>query len=69
MTERKPAKKASKPKGAGIEELKFMVDSAWERRAMLTPEEQEGPTPRAVERRSEGAAAGEGRVDEPDGKG
>jgi len=69
MTERKPAKKASKPKGAGIEELKFMVDSAWERRAMLTPEELEGSTRPTVERVIEGLESGEFRVAEPDGKG
>ena len=69
MTERKPAKKASKPKGAGTEELKFMVDSAWERRAMLTPEELEGSTRPTVERVIEGLESGEFRVAEPNGKG
>ena len=69
MTERKPVKKASKPKGAGTEELKFMVDSAWERRAMLTPEELEGSTRPTVERVIDGLESGEFRVAEPDGKG
>jgi 2,3,4,5-tetrahydropyridine-2-carboxylate N-succinyltransferase len=69
MTERKPAKKASRPKGAGTEELKFMIDSAWERRTMLTPEELEGSTRPTVERVIEGLESGEFRVAEPDGKG
>ena len=75
MTERKTAKKAAKPKanpkprGAGAEELKFMVDSAWERRTMLTPEELEGSTQPTVERVIAGLETGEFRVAEPDGKG
>src|SRR3546814_13124490 len=32
------------------DELKFMVDSAWERRTTLTPEEMEGSTRPVVER-------------------
>src|SRR3954470_6644427 len=75
MTERKTAKKAAKPKanpkprGAGAEELKFMVDSAWERRTMLTPEELEGSTRPTVERVVAGLETGEFRVAEPDGQG
>ena len=69
MTERKSAKKTSKAKGPGAEELKFMIDSAWERRAMLTPEEMEGSTRPTVERVVEGLESGEFRVAEPDGKG
>jgi 2,3,4,5-tetrahydropyridine-2-carboxylate N-succinyltransferase len=75
MTERKTAKKTGKPKsspkprGAGAEELKFMVDSAWERRTMLTPEELEGSTQPTVERVIAGLESGEFRVAEPDGKG
>ena len=75
MTERKTAKKTGKPKsspkprGAGAEELKFMVDSAWERRTMLTPEELEGSTQPTVERVVAGLESGEFRVAEPDGKG
>jgi len=75
MTERKTAKKTAKPKstpkprGAGAEELKFMVDSAWERRTMLTPEELEGSTQPTVERVIAGLESGEFRVAEPDGKG
>ena len=75
MTERKTAKKTAKtkstpkPRGAGAEELKFMVDSAWERRTMLTPEELEGSTQPTVERVIAGLESGEFRVAEPDGKG
>ena len=71
MTERKATKKTVKPKprGAGTEELKFMVDSAWERRTMLTPEEMEGSTRPTVERVVDGLESGEFRVAEPDGKG
>ena len=75
MTERKAAKKAAKPRpapkprGAGAEELKFMIDSAWERRTMLTPEELEGSTQPTVERVVAGLESGEFRVAEPDGKG
>jgi 2,3,4,5-tetrahydropyridine-2,6-dicarboxylate N-succinyltransferase len=72
MTERKPAKKAAarpKPKGPGVDELRFMIDSAWERRTMLTPEELEGSTQPTVERVIDGMEAGEFRVAEPDGRG
>lgn len=65
---RKTAKKKVPP-GPGIDELKFMIDSAWERRTMLTPEELEGSTAPAVERVIEGLESGEFRVAEPDGKG
>ena len=71
---KKPAKKkvAAKkavPAGPGVEELKFTIDSAWERRAMLTPEEIEGSTRPAVDRAIEGLEKGRLRVAEPDGKG
>jgi len=76
---KKPAKKAAKkavrrkapatPQGPGIEELRFMVDSAWERRTMLTIDEIEGSTRPIVERVVEGLEKGEFRVAEPDGKG
>jgi 2,3,4,5-tetrahydropyridine-2-carboxylate N-succinyltransferase len=73
MTERKPAKKVAKakpkPKGAAADELRFMIDSAWERRAMLTPEELEGSTAPTVERVITGLETGEFRVAEPDGEG
>jgi 2,3,4,5-tetrahydropyridine-2-carboxylate N-succinyltransferase len=73
MTQKKPARKVAKkkaaPKGPGIEELRFMVDSAFERRAMLTPDEIDGSTRPTVERVIEGLEKGELRVAEPDGKG
>lgn len=69
-----PAKKKSVakkivPTGPGVEELKFTIDSAWERRAMLTPDEIEGSTKPTVERVLDGLERGEFRVAEPDGKG
>ncbi len=66
---KKPAKARSKPKTTGVDELKFMIDSAWERRTMLTPEELEGSTAPAVERVISGLESGEFRVAEPDGNG
>jgi 2,3,4,5-tetrahydropyridine-2,6-dicarboxylate N-succinyltransferase len=63
----KAKKDASKP--SANEELRFMVDSAWERRTMLTPEEMEGSTRPVVERVIEGLESGEFRVAEPDGHG
>ena len=68
-TTKKTAKKKAAPKPPGADELKFMIDSAWERRTMLTPEEMEGSTRPAVERVVEGLESGEFRVAEPDGKG
>ncbi len=75
-TKKKPADKAArtaakKPahKSSAHDELKFMVESAWERRTMLTPEEMEGSTRPAVEKVVEGLESGEFRVAEPDGKG
>jgi 2,3,4,5-tetrahydropyridine-2-carboxylate N-succinyltransferase len=50
-------------------ELKFVIDSAWERRAMLTPDEIEGSTRPLVERAIDGLESGEFRVAEPDGSG
>ena len=71
---KKPAKKKVAAKkavaaGPGVEELKFTIDSAWERRAMLTPDEIEGSTKPTVERVLDGLERGEFRVAEPDGKG
>jgi 2,3,4,5-tetrahydropyridine-2-carboxylate N-succinyltransferase len=66
---KKTTKKKAPPKGPGIDELKFMVDSAWERRTMLTIDEIEGSTRPSVERVIEGLEKGEFRVAEPDGKG
>ncbi len=67
MTARK--KPTGKDKGPAVDELKFMIDSAFERRGMLTPEEIEGSTRPTVERVIGGLESGEFRVAEPDGKG
>jgi 2,3,4,5-tetrahydropyridine-2-carboxylate N-succinyltransferase len=73
MTGSKPAKKVAKakpkPKAAVADELRFVIDSAWERRTMLTPEELEGSTAPTVERVITGLETGEFRVAEPDGEG
>ncbi len=75
MTPTKIAKKTTgrtartKPATTGIDELRFMIESAWERRTMLTPEEMEGSTRPTVERVIDGLESGEFRVAEPDGKG
>jgi 2,3,4,5-tetrahydropyridine-2-carboxylate N-succinyltransferase len=73
MIERKSAGKTTKSrpkaKSTGVEELRFMVESAWERRTMLTPEELEGSTAPTVEHVIAGLESGEFRVAEPDGKG
>jgi 2,3,4,5-tetrahydropyridine-2-carboxylate N-succinyltransferase len=66
---RKVAKKQAAPTGPGIEELKFMIDSAFERRATLTIDEIDGSTRPMVERVIAGLESGEFRVAEPDGKG
>jgi 2,3,4,5-tetrahydropyridine-2-carboxylate N-succinyltransferase len=81
MTERKTRKPAKVAKTArrrtvakpspehAIDELRFTIDSAWERRTMLTLDEVEGSTRPAVERVIDGLEGGEFRVAEPDGKG
>ncbi len=74
MSQRKVAAKKTtttrkKPEGPGIEELKFHIESAWERRAALTPQEIDWATRPSVERVIEGLETGEFRVAEPDGKG
>ena len=68
-TARKKAAPKSTPQGPGIDELKFMIDSAFERRAMLTLDEIEGSTRPTVERVIEGLEKGDFRVAEPDGQG
>jgi 2,3,4,5-tetrahydropyridine-2-carboxylate N-succinyltransferase len=68
-TTSKTTSKKKAQKGPGIDELKFMVDSAWERRTMLTPDELEGSTRPTVERVIDGIETAEFRVAEPDGKG
>ncbi len=74
MSPRKVAAKKTtttrkKSEGPGIEELKFHIESAWERRAALTPQEIDWATRPSVERVIEGLETGEFRVAEPDGKG
>ena len=66
---KKAAKKKAAPKSPGADELKFMIESAWERRTMLTPDEIDGSTRPTVERVIDGLESGEFRVAEPDGKG
>jgi hypothetical protein len=51
--------------GPGIEELKFMIESAFERRAMLSLDEIDGSTRPTVERVIAGLEKGEFRVAEP----
>ena len=64
-----PAKARAAARAAEIETLRFEIESAWERRAALTPEEIEGATKPAVDRVIEGLEKGDLRVAEPDGKG
>ena len=52
-----------------VEELKSTIESAFERRAELTPAEIEGSTRDAVERAISGLESGALRVAEPDGQG
>ena len=66
---KKTTTRSKKPEGPGIEELKFHIESAWERRAALTPQEIDWATRPSVERVVEGLETGEFRVAEPDGKG
>ena len=68
-TPKKTAAKKPVQKGSAIDELKFVIDSAWERRTMLTIDEIDGSTRPTVERVIEGLEKGEFRVAEPDGKG
>ena len=66
-TRKKVAK--AQPQGPNVDELKFHIESAWERRTMLTPEEIEWATRPSVQRVVEGLETGEFRVAEPDGQG
>ncbi|MDV3254189.1 MAG: 2,3,4,5-tetrahydropyridine-2,6-dicarboxylate N-succinyltransferase [Lysobacter sp.] len=67
-TRKTPARKATAPMSPA-DELKVVINSAFERRTMLTPEEMEGSTRPTVERVIEGIENGEFRVAEPDGNG
>ncbi|WP_434025971.1 2,3,4,5-tetrahydropyridine-2,6-dicarboxylate N-succinyltransferase [[Pseudomonas] boreopolis] len=58
-----------KPPAPGVAELKFGIESAFERRAMLTIDEIEGSTKTMVNRVIDGLESGEFRVAEPDGHG
>ncbi|WP_133478100.1 2,3,4,5-tetrahydropyridine-2,6-dicarboxylate N-succinyltransferase [Cognatilysobacter segetis] len=62
-------KAAPAPSGPGHDELKFTIDSAWERRSMLTLDEIEGSTRPMVNLVIDRIESGEYRVAEPDGKG
>ncbi len=62
-------KSLHKPPVPGHEELKFTIESAFERRAALTPDEIEGSTKPIVGRVIDGLESGEVRVAEPDGHG
>ena len=66
---KRPLSKLAEARLAEAKELRFIIDSAWERRAMLTPEELEGSTRPAVERAIAGLEKGWLRVAEPDGDG
>ena len=70
-TASKPARRTArkKPAAPGIDELKFMVESAFERRAALTLDEIDGSTRPTVERVIDGLESGDFRVAEPDGDG
>ncbi len=70
MPSKPPAKKSPTPaRAAQVEELRFLIDSAWERRAALTPEEIDGSTKPTVDRAIAGLEQGWLRVAEPDGTG
>ena len=53
-----PAKARAAARAAELEVLRFEIESAWERRAMLTPEEIEGATRPAVDRAIAGLEQG-----------
>ncbi len=66
---KKTARRKAVPKAPGVEELKFGIDSAWERRTMLTLDEIDGSTRPLVNLVIDRIESGEYRVAEPDGKG
>ena len=63
------ARSLRKPPTPGVAEMKFSIESAFERRAMLTGDEIEGSTRPLVNRVIDGLESGEFRVAEPDGNG
>jgi len=63
------ARSLRKPPAPGVAEMKFSIESAFERRAMLTVDEIEGSTRPLVNRVIDGLESGEFRVAEPDGNG
>jgi len=62
-------KSLRRPPAPGVEELKFGIESAFERRAALTVHEIEGSTRPLVNRVIDSLESGEFRVAEPDGQG
>ena len=68
-TEALGARSLRKPPAPGVAELKFGIESAFERRTMLTVDEIEGSTRALVKRAIDGLESGEFRVAEPDGNG
>jgi len=68
-TAKKAVRKKAAAKEPGLDELKFMIDSAFERRSTLTPDEIDGSTRPTVERVIDGLERGEFRVAQPDGMG
>jgi 2,3,4,5-tetrahydropyridine-2-carboxylate N-succinyltransferase len=66
---KRPLSKLAAARLAEARELRFIIDSAWERRAMLTLEEIEGSTRPAVDRAIAGLENGWLRVAKPDGNG
>jgi 2,3,4,5-tetrahydropyridine-2-carboxylate N-succinyltransferase len=63
------ARSLRKPPAPGVAEMKFSIESAFERRAALTVDEIEGSTRPLVNRVIDGLELGEFRVAEPDGNG
>ncbi|HUH91027.1 MAG TPA: 2,3,4,5-tetrahydropyridine-2,6-dicarboxylate N-succinyltransferase [Lysobacter sp.] len=66
---KKVADRKVQPGISAVEELKIVIEGAFERRGTLTPEEIEGSTRPTVERVIDGIENGEFRVAEPDGNG
>jgi 2,3,4,5-tetrahydropyridine-2,6-dicarboxylate N-succinyltransferase len=66
---RKAPSKKTAPELSELDQLRVIIDGAWERRTALTVDEIEGSTRPAVERVIDGLETGEFRVAEPDGQG